>query len=205
LLQTAVRHTYLRSSVGLLRAVPVERMNALFAELEAQAFADLETEGFPRDAATIRRRLDLRYLHQGYQLTVDAPDEELREEHKRPLKSAFDDLHRRLYGQAGDDEDAEIVTFRVELEVEIERFAQRELARGTGDPSGARTGSRKLFDVARGGFVEAGVYDRRRLAAGDRIEGPAVVTQFDATTVVGAGQRINVDAYGNLIVESGAA
>lgn len=202
LLQTPVRHTYLRSSVGMLRDFPPERMNEIFEELEAQAYADLAAEGFARDAATLRRRVDLRYQQQGYQLTVEAPREPMREQDKPALKAAFDELHRRLYGQAAEAEDAEIVTFRLQTEVAIERFSRTPLPAAEGDAERARTGTRKLYDAATRAFADAAVYDRARLASGDAIEGPAVVTQFDATTVVLGGQRLHVDPYGNLLIEA---
>jgi N-methylhydantoinase A len=204
LLQTAVRHSYLRSSVGLLQSFPVERMNAIFAELERQALDDVEAEGFRRDAARLRRQLDLRYLHQGYQLTVECESDTVREADKPRLKGAFDVLHRQLYGQAAEAEEAEIVTFRLQVEIEIDRFAQRALPRGDDDSASARRGERKLYDLARQTFVDAAVYDRAAFRAGAQLRGPAIVTQFDATTVVLEGQMLRVDPYGNLIIEETA-
>src|ERR1019366_3296526 len=99
---------------------PADRMNALFAELEALALADVAEEGFARDAVTLRRQLDLRYLHQGYQLSVDCPPAALTDADKPVLKAAFDALHRQIYGQSAEAEEAEIVTFRVQAEIAIE-------------------------------------------------------------------------------------
>jgi N-methylhydantoinase A len=205
LLQTEVKHSYLRSSVGILGTFPAERMNALFAELEAQALADVAEEGFTREATVLRRRLDLRYLHQGYQLTVDVPARALADTDKPELKAAFDALHRQIYGQSAEAEDAEIVTFRVQAEIAIDRFAFPKLAAGAGPVERARTGERPLYDFGRRTFVTAQVYDRAKLAPGDRIAGPAVVNQFDATTVVLAGQSLIVDSYGILAIDVGTA
>jgi N-methylhydantoinase A len=201
LLQTTVKHSYLRSSVGMLGSFPVERMNALFAELEAQALADTAEEGFAREAVTLRRQLDLRYLHQGYQLTVDTPASALRDADKPVLKTAFDALHKQIYGQSAEAEEAEIVTFRVQAEIEIDRFAFPKIAAATGSVDRARTGERPLYDVARRAFLTAGVYDRAKLAPGDRLRGPAVINQFDATTIVLDGQTLTVDPYGILVID----
>jgi N-methylhydantoinase A len=205
LLQTEVKHSYLRSSVGILGTFPAERMNALFAELEAQALADVAEEGFTREATVLRRRLDLRYLHQGYQLTVDVPARALADTDKPELKAAFDALHRQIYGQSAEAEDAEIVTFRVQAEIAIDRFAFPKLAAGAGPVERARTGERPLYDFGRRTFVTAPVYDRAKLTPCDRIAGPAVVNQFDATTVVLAGQSLIVDSYGILAIDVGTA
>jgi N-methylhydantoinase A len=205
LLQTEVKHSYLRSSVGILGTFPAERMNALFAELEAQALADVAEEGFTREATMLRRRLDLRYLHPCYQLTVDVPARALADTDKPELKAAFDALHRQIYGQSAEAEDAEIVTFRVQAEIAIDRFAFPKLAAGAGPVERARTGERPLYDFGRRTFVTAQVYDRAKLAPCDRIAGPAVVNQFDATTVVLAGQSLIVDSYGILAIDVGTA
>ena len=62
------------------------------------------------------------------------------------------------------------------------------------------SGGRPLYDLARGLSRTAGVYDRSRLGAGDRITGPAIVEQYDSTTVVLAGQALTVDDIGNLLI-----
>jgi N-methylhydantoinase A len=202
LLQTSVRHSYLRSAVGSLSAFPVDRMNALFAELEAGALADARDEGFPAEAVALRRQLDVRYLHQGYQLTVDAPAQPVTDADKPGLKAAFDELHRAIYRQAAEAEEAEIVTFRLQAEIPIERFEFQPRRDGEG-AARAEKGRRPLYDVDRAAFVTATVYDRDRLATFDRIAGPAIVDQFDATTVVLAGQTAVVDRYDALIIEEG--
>jgi N-methylhydantoinase A len=204
LLQTTVKHSYLRSSVGMLSSFPAERMNALFAELEAQALADVAEEGFPREAATLRRQLDLRYLHQGYQLSVDGPSRDLTDADKPGLKTAFDALHRQIYGQSAEGEEAEIVTFRVQAEIAIERYAFPKLPPGSGSAKRAQTGERPLYDFARRDFVTAAVYDRAKLAPGDTLAGPAVINQFDATTVVLDGQTLTVDPFGILVIDAAA-
>jgi N-methylhydantoinase A len=63
-------------------------------------------------------------------------------------------------------------------------------------------GERSLFDIDAGKFVPTRVYDRSQLMAGDRIGGPAVIDQFDATTVVPAGQTATVDASATLVIEA---
>ena len=78
------------------------------------------------------------------------------------------------------------------------------LRAGPGSAERARTRERPFYDVERGAFVTAAVYDRAKLAAGDRLPGPAVINQFDATTVVLAGQTVTVDSYGILVIEVAA-
>ena len=199
LLQTTVKHAYLRSSIGLLANAPLDRMNAAFADLRAQALADVVAEGFTPDVTVLRYQLDLRYVHQGYQLTVDVPARDLSDADRPMVKAAFNASHRQVYGQSADGEDVEIVTFRVSAEIAVDRFTYPALSESS--TSEARTGARRMYDMTCRAFVDAGVYDRARLAAGERVDGPAVINQFDATTVVLTGQCARVDGYGTLLLE----
>ena len=200
LLQTAVKHAYLQSSIGLLSTAPLDRVNIAFAELEARALDDVAAEGFDRGAAVLRRRLDVRYVHQGYQLTIDAPNRALTDADRPALAAAFNALHRQVYGQAADGDDVEIVTFRVLAEVAVDQFAFPRLP--TRKAGQARRGTRPMYDVVQRAFLDAGMYDRGLLAAGETIDGPAVVNQFDSTTIVLAGQRARVDDYGTFVIEA---
>ena len=198
LLQTDVRHLYLRSAVRLLSSYPVAEINGIFAELRRQAMQDVSEEGLDIAALRLTQQLDLRYLHQGYHLTVDGPDGEVTEAHKRPIKSAFDDLHRRTYGASAPEEDAELVTLRLVAEVPVSHLRLPRIA--PGHLADARIGRRPLYDLALAEFADADVYDRAQLGAKDRIAGPAIVEQYDSTTVVLAGQTLSVDEFGNLVI-----
>jgi N-methylhydantoinase A len=200
MLQTSVRHSYLRSEVGVLSRFPVERINALFDGLVQKALTEAEEEGFAPTAVSLTRLIDLRYPHQGYTLAVACP-ERVNESDKPRLKQAFDELHRQVYGQFAPQEDAEIVTFRLQAEIEVPRLTLPDLSEGDGDVSRALKGERKLFDAEGNDFQLAKVYDRVKLMAGDRIAGPAIIDQFDSTTVMLDGQTVTVDRTGTLIIE----
>ena len=202
MLQTSVRHSYLKSEVGVLSRFPTQRMNELFRDLRQQALAEASEEGFAHDAVKLTRLLDLRYPHQGYTLPVACPAE-ITDDDKPRLKQAFDDVHLQVYGQSAPKEDAEIVTFRLQAEIEVPRLELPKLARGDGRAERALKGERPLFDIDANRFVRAKVYDRQKLMAGDGIAGPAIIDQFDATTVVLGGQSATVDGTATLIIETG--
>ena len=165
--------------------------------------ADIAEEGFDAADVAISRQLDMRYPHQGYQLAIDCPDGPFTEQTKPGLKRDFDQTHARVYGASAPDENAEIVTFRVIAEIETPRLALPKIETGDGDPSIAITGERNLYDFATGSFLPAIIYERAKLRAGDAIKGPAIIEQFDSTTVVLAGQSAEVDDIGNLIIDTG--
>ena len=144
----------------------------------------------------------MRYQHQGYQLAVDCPAD-LSDDGKPALKAAFDAAHKRVYGASAPGEDAEVVTFRVIAEIEVPKLAVPEIE-GGGDAADALVGTRPLYDPDRKEFADANIYDRARLRAGNTFTGPAIVQQFDSTTVVLAAMTCTVDPCGNLIIETGA-
>jgi N-methylhydantoinase A len=201
LLQTAVRHSYMQSAVGLLRRFPLDRINAVFDELTEKAYAEANDEGFDRNAVKLIKRIDLRYLQQGYTLGVTCPQSDLQESDRASLKEAFDTLHAQVYGQSATDEDAEIVTLRVNSEIAVPQLKVGATPVLVGNVARAAKERRQVFDVDAGRFVEAGVFQREKLTAGDVIEGPAIVDQFDSTTLVLAGQRATVDQVGTLIID----
>ena len=202
MLQTSVRHSYLKSEVGVLCRFPTGRMNDLFRELREQALAEASEEGFAHEAVKLTRLLDLRYPHQGYTLPVACPAD-ITDADKARLKHAFDEAHLQVYGQSAPREDAEIVTFRLQAEIEVPRLELPALAHGDGRAERALKGERPLFDIDENRFVRATVYDRQALMAGDRIAGPAIIDQFDATTVLLGGQTATVDDTATLIIQTG--
>jgi N-methylhydantoinase A len=204
MLQTSVRHSYLRSEIGSLARIAATRVDELFAALEAQAMQEASEEGFVSKQIKITRLLDLRYPHQGYSLCVPCPapfDEAAR----RSVKDAFDALHQTVYGQSAPSESAEIVTFRLQSEIAVPRLALPELARTDGNVERAIRGQRPLYDTAQQKFELVNVWDRAKLLAGDRFEGPAVIEQFDSTAVALAGQTVSVEADGVLVIEERSA
>ena len=204
LLQTSVRHVYVRSSVAKLGDISVDIMNDLFCELESQAQTDVAEEEFELDEVVLHRQVDMRYQHQGYQIPVDCSLDALLPADKTALKVAFDEAHQKIYGASATDEDAEVVTFRVIAEIAVPRLALAKIA-DMKDLSNARTSSRQLYDFASNSFKDAAVYDRTKLAGGNQFLGPAIVQQFDSTTVLLDGMTCTVDGWGNLIIETGAS
>ena len=74
------------------------------------------------------------------------------------------------------------------------------IAAGGGDPAAALRGERPLYDVDSQAWCTARVYDRRALKAGDVVDGPAIVDQYDSTTVVLQDFRATVDPIGLLSI-----
>ncbi|MSP95120.1 MAG: hydantoinase/oxoprolinase family protein [Alphaproteobacteria bacterium] len=202
LLMSDVKHDYIRSRIGGLAKTNSADVGRLFDELEALARQDLRDEGFGADRITIERSLDLRYAGQGYEITVGI-DFPLQADSLQNLRRRFDETHRQMFGHTAPDEPVEIVSYRLRgigrvPEVKLPKFK----------PEG-----RSLKDALRetrtarfaGKMLDCPVYFRDRLDVGVQFEGPAIVDQLDATTVIPAGHSARVDAFKNIVISARGA
>jgi N-methylhydantoinase A len=165
--------------------------DALFAALESEAMAWLDAEHVPPADRTITRVALLRYEGQGSELAITWPGD------AQAAQSAFAQAHQALNGFTLEAE-VELVTLRVEAESVMPAPTRHSLAKGNGaEPIG-----RQIVHEA-AGSVEASVYDRAALGAGDRLAGPAIVTQLDATTLVPRGWHAEALGSGALLLRRG--
>jgi len=140
----------------------------------------------------------MRYGGQGYEIEVAVPGETLEAGHLGSIKRAFNENHERLYGYSQPQEEMEIVYVRVAAIGQVRKPEFYRESLGKEDASPAFKGTRRVF--IDGEYVETCLYDRSRLAPNNRIQGPAIIEQFDSTTLLKAKQDARVDAYFNLIV-----
>jgi len=157
----------------------------------------LAQEGIPEKGRSIRWHASLRYVHQGFELTVPWGGDGVSEASVAATVRNFHKLHEQLYTFAQEDTPVEIVTLRVTATGDLPRPALRELPR-TGAVEDARVGIQEVdLDEKRHACP---VYDRAKLGAGAKLRGPAIVRQLDSTTVLFPDQTAEVDKYGSLIV-----
>jgi N-methylhydantoinase A len=162
------------------------RISELFRQLESEA---RETFAAERARPILTRSADLRYHGQGYELRVDWSANAV---------ARFHQLHARSYGYSDPGRSVEIVTLRVQA---IARSPKPRLVRGrTGKPDArhAMLAEHRVFEDGR--WRRASLYDRARLQPGNRIAGPAVITELSATTYLPTGWIAAVDPLRNLLL-----
>jgi N-methylhydantoinase A len=172
-------------------------MARVFADLQRDAEQWLEHERVPSGNRSTRWQASLRYLHQGFELTVPWAGPEVTEAAVERTVAAFHALHERLYTFNQPDTPVEIVTLRVTAEGAMPRPAIPQLPKA-GPPGDAVVG-RQSVDFGHEAR-DTPIYDRASLGAGAEIKGPAILTQLDSTTVLFPGQTAHVHAYGSLVV-----
>lgn len=175
------------SRTVMVRDLGAEELQAHYIKLEERGRAELGKEGLEGIPS---RSADIRYVGQGYELNVAAGDD---------ILADFHTLHGRRYGFSNPAAATEVVTLRVRFVVQTSPVNLLVSETRPGDGGQAVLKSRPIYFS--GGWLESTVYHRELLRAGDRISGPALVTEYSSTTVLPPGSEAEVDGYGNLIIE----
>ena len=180
------------------------RLEEEFHGMEGLARDELVQEGLPAERMTARRFLDVRYLGQSFELTVDYPTSRgarTTEGLTRAISDSFYRAHLQRFGYADRGEPVEIVNLRLKLDLAVEKPDLPPMPPAGQDPSQARIAT--VGVVFREGELDSPLYQRELLATGNRISGPALVVQLDTTTVVPPGWHGEIDPYGNLLLAMG--
>ena len=206
LLAADIKHDDVRTRVGLLR----ERLPALraaFAEMETAARLQLEREGFAAEQQKLLRSLDLRYRGQAFELNL-AVDEaavawrgaaEGEPSACQEIETDFHRHHRDIYGHSNPQAAIELVNARLTAYGLVPKPAA-ERHTGSGATLEAALVERRPVWFA-GKAHDCPVWDRDQLPEGAQVQGPAIVEEFGATTVVPPGWRGTLDGHGNLRFE----
>ena len=167
--------------------LPVEKLEKEFAALRRSAEKDLRDEGW---VGAIRSQLsvDVRYRGQGYELKVP---------YSRKLMDNFRQEHERRYGYGYPGREVELVTLRLRALV---KSPQANLKAKPSRTSSANTAVEYTPVLFGGKEMRSAVYEREKLSPGTKYSGPAVVTEYSATTVVPPGKSFQLDGSGNLVV-----
>ncbi|WP_028851365.1 hydantoinase/oxoprolinase family protein [Thermocrispum municipale] len=200
MLQTEIRKDF--SEPYFFVDVDLDRtaMAAKFAAMERTAMESLAHEGVPADRRRTAHAVDVRYVEQEYTLTVPVldVDEPQREDFLELISKRFAEQHESRYGHANLGAPIEFVTLRTIAlgdlgQAETERIAARA---GEEFPHETRTA---VFDRTERSTV---LVRRDDLRPGHHFDGPAIVLESTATTVVPPGHQVTVDEIGSLVIRS---
>ncbi len=168
----------------------LDELHRRFERLENTGRTALEQEGFDGRLARAERRLDVRYAGQGYELTV-------------PLSAHFaDDFHVehfKAHGHSQPGRPLEIVSLRVRLTIQTQQPPVRARRSGKTNSKPAVIGRKAVWFA--GKAVGSQVYARHLLRPAMRLQGPAIITEYSATTVVPPDYSCRVDPFLNLVLE----
>ena len=192
------RDEFAQTYIRVLSDADSGEVGSILESLGERAVDWLEGEGIHPDARGITYTADMRYHRQGYEIPVEIDPAEIRDSGLSDLEQRFNGLHEQLYGFRMHDTACEIVNLRA---VGFGAVPKPDLPTGElgdADASGAVTEEHEI--VFRGERVPTKIYDRARLAPGMQLDGPAIVTEFDSTTVVLPGYTARIDVNFNILI-----
>jgi N-methylhydantoinase A len=185
-----------------------EVLDRLFAPLYERARSDLRAEGFADAEIRLLPALDMRYVGQSFELEVRIGPEGTWD--ARQCVQDFHEVHRRRFSYASKAEPVEIVNVRLKATGMTAKPQFTFHASGDLDPRRAQVGYKFVYfadsespQAARP--IYAALYQRDRLTTGNMVVGPAVIFQFDTTSVLPPGWAAMVDGWGNLLAEMSQA
>jgi N-methylhydantoinase A len=195
-----LRYDFVRTWFTRLEDAPFDRIERVYRGLEQEGRAAIDVTSVKPQKILLRRAADMRYVGQEHAVTVDLPRAVFERQDRRAIKRHFDAMHEQRYGTSAPEEPAEIVSLRSTVTGVMRKPPQAKIRRGTRLPDKAAfTGRRPVYLSGR--FRPTPTYARATLAAGNRIEGPALIEEHAATTVLLPGDRLEVDPYGNLTIK----
>jgi len=207
LLATDMVYEYAATVYQRLSTLDAVALQRVFEELEERARVQLEDDGVTPDRIVIQRIVDCRYLGQGYELRVDAPSGQIDHDWGEKVRSDFHDNHEREYSRRFEESDIELPNVRIRGVGLMPPLASVEVERGGASPDAALRHEGTAWFRVGGELSEVPTryYDRGALKAGNRLDGPAIVNQYDTTTVIPPGVSAHVDRLGNILIEIGAS
>jgi N-methylhydantoinase A len=194
LLFSNVEHTQQRSVFQQTTAVDAQRLEKLFAGLEAEVRGEMRKEGIADARVGVKRLADLRYTGQAFELTVPAETVDV-----AAIEAAFHAEHKRTYGHASEGDPVDLINIRVIASAAPESkegFAKRLKDAQVASPAKGRR--QAYFDRK---SIDTPVLARAVLRK--RMQGPLIVEEFDATCIVPPGASAELDAHGNIVIDAG--
>ena len=199
LLVAEFKNDYARTSLQQPPDYDLEAMARIFDGLEREGQQWLATEGVADDGRMLAWSADMRYEHQGSELTIPYAGTQV---DRRGLDAMIEEFHRRheqLYGFSLD-QAVEIVTLRVTATGLLGNVSMPLLPDCQGDVASAIVDRRQVYFEETRDFVPCPIYRREQLGPDASIAGPAILEGMDSTVVINPGWESRIDQYGNCIM-----
>lgn len=191
-----------RSHKAPLKSVDLEEIEKIFRKLEAEGARNLQKDGRSEEVV-YERSIDARFVGQGSENRIEAPEKDISKIDKAELRRRFDEKYKKIFGRTYPDSEVELVNFRVRARLP-ERLLQLPKTKNvSGSLDDAVKGTRPAYSPQAGDFIPHTVYDRYKLFAGAELEGPAIIEERESTVVAGEDAVVKVDEYGFLWITLG--
>jgi len=194
---TRLRNEASQTFVTRTSATTDAEIRGMLEKLAAEAAADLASEGVAQGEQETIYQVDIRYHGQGMKLTVDVSPADFAKDGVAGIAARFDAEHEKLFTFALDAEH-ELVGLRAVVQGGEKPFIEPAFEPGAGNVAAAVIQDTRVY--ADGAWHDAKLYDRAKLKPGDRVQGPAIVTEMDSTSLILPGHVGVIDKVGNILI-----
>ena len=196
-----VKYNYMATIPTRLDSIKAaEKINKTFKEIESKGIEHLNKDGFEEKKINTYRSLEMRYVGQIHECTVNIDFFEITEETLQNIKEAFHNRHEELYTYSEKDSPVELVNIESTIYGRIDRPNYSELE-NKGQINDALKISRNLIFSEKGNVLKTPVYDGNKLSPGNLIDGPAVVEEDTTTLVIESGWFLELHKSGAYIIK----
>jgi N-methylhydantoinase A len=175
------------------------RIDALFSQIEAQGVAHLKTDGFKAKDIIVKRSIDMRYVGQVHECSVEIGTFKVDAKSIARIKDAFHKRHEELYTYAEPQSVVEVVNIESTVYGVVEKPERMTIGKGA-TPAKALKGHRDAVFSADGKRLRTPIYDGTPLGVGATIKGPAVIEEVTTTIVLEPGWTARLDASGSYLI-----
>ncbi len=195
-----VRHDYVTSIVSLTSAVNPQTLREVYDGMKQTGDETLEIEGVEADKRYFEGSIDMRYEAQYHEIEIPVEVSELTEEGVPTIVERFHQRHEELYGYR-DVTDTEMINLRLAACGRVVTPARKKQDVVSKDVSDHMKMRREVYFTEDGGFIPTPIYDGDAMEIGNLVYGPAVVEQRTTTIVVPPKAKLEVNAYGDYVME----
>ncbi len=200
MLESDIRLDNVRSFNSFIPGIDLGEFNELIRKTEETAMEELLVEGIEEERCYLLRYLDIRYVGQHHEVTVEIPPDCVIEEgHLAQIAQSFHAAHERLYSYSTPDTPLEIINLRVTAVGRVEKSGLDPMPLMPAEASHAVKGSRQVY-FEELGWTDTPVYDREKLKPGNELAGPAVIEERITTVIVHPKWDAKIDEFGDCIL-----
>jgi N-methylhydantoinase A len=195
-----VKYNYMATAPARLdNAEAYARLDRLFEEIEAKGVKRLRDDGFAKNNILVKRSLEMRYVGQVHECTVDIGNFKINEKTIDRVKDAFHRRHEELYTYSERHSTVEVVNVESTLYGLIDKPKTPTLMKGKFANEAVKSHRKAIFGAS-GKGVRTPVYEGGALGAGAAVDGPAIIEEVTTTIVVEPGWTARLDASGSYTI-----
>lgn len=201
MLMTDLRHDYIQTHIKQLKDIDLPAINKEWETMIAQAYHQFIEEGMDKDQVVFNRFADMRYIGQEHTVKVPVPNAEWTQETAEEIIERFHQLHEQNYTFKLPEAQTEIVNLHLTGFGKVDKPVLQKLSVTGKTVQEALKEVRPVY-FKEAGWVQTNIYEREQMEPGMKVMGPAIVEERSATTVIYANQSLEMDVYGNLVIDT---